>query len=101
MAILQLYWQIRYFKELYWVVFYIVTGGLCVFKQSFVVNVFCGLYALIGIITILSISPSWHLFLLWFFNVLQWYGKRLSTKIANLGAEALNSVFEVMLLFIF
>ena len=73
--------------------FYILTGGLCVFKQSFVVNAFCGLYALIGIITILSISPSWHLFLLCFFNVQLWYGKRLSTKIANRDAAILNRKF--------
>ena len=76
-------------------------------KQSFVVNAFCGLYVLIGIIdiiiyldigapvepTISRFFPSWHLFLLCFFNGLQWYGKRLSTKIANLDAAILNRKF--------
>jgi hypothetical protein len=77
-----------------------------VFKPSFAVNAFCGLYALIGIIdtiiyldigapvdpTISSISPSWHLFLCCVYG-LQWYGKRFSTKIANRDAAILNREF--------
>jgi hypothetical protein len=80
---------------------------VCEFKPSFAVNAFCGLYVIIGIIDIIiyldigapvepTISrnfPSWHLFLLCFFNGLQWYGKRLSTKIANLDAAILNRKF--------